>query len=387
MENILLIVAIFGLILTTIFLLKKDGFRDSTLFLALFYLILSIYCLQTWIIEAGLLRSIQWFYAWPLPIYSLLAPAVYFYFISILNDQFKWKWLYTLLFIPFFLSVLDVIILYSKSIHIYIEIVEQAIKNPGERFGCSYGFFSLRTHYILRNLWVLLSLIFLFPKLNRFVKLKSQLTISSKVTNWIKMLFLVLFILSFISTFFGFLDVLIESGWIQGGSQPFSIVILFNVFIVLLGVAPLYFPSILYGMPQMKVETFEFTTNEVRIQKEVEHEEGVRYGLNETVILELLSKIEMEEKYLQHDFNLDRLASSLEMPVHHVSYFLNYHFNLSFSEYRNRLRMQKAIELIRAGYFQQNTIEALAWKCGFSSRSAFTKTFKSFTGVNPSEFV
>jgi AraC-like DNA-binding protein len=48
--------------------------------------------------------------------------------------------------------------------------------------------------------------------------------------------------------------------------------------------------------------------------------------------------------------------------------------------------MQHAAKLIENGFLAESTIEALAGECGFTSRSAFGKTFKSIIGETPSEY-
>lgn len=388
MEHILLIVSIFGLLLTTLFLSKRDGFTDSTRFLAIFYFIISLYCFQTWVIESKRLLEWQWFYAWPLPIYALMAPALYFYFLSIIKDQFKWSWRYTILFIPWLLASIDVCMLYAKPQEVYDQIIQEAISRPVDRFESQYGIFSLKWHFLFRNLWILAVLIFLFLRLKAFFGRKSSVSSYVKTYDWLKLLYILVFALTLFSVYLGILSILnLRTSQIL---VPAVLMFVFYGLVLILGVTPLYFPSILYGLPQLKTQQLsqidprdEF----IKRNTDIDIDEGGRYGLDETVILEQLARIENDEKYLLADFNLDRLAFELDMPVHHVSYFLNHHFGLSYSEYRNRLRMQKACDLIRAGFFQQNTIEALAWKCGYASRSAFTKTFKAFTGMNPSEFV
>lgn len=385
MEHILLIVSIFGLLLTTLFLSKRDGFTDSTRFLAIFYFIISLYCFQTWVIETKRLLEWQWFYAWPLPIYALMAPALYFYFLSIIKDQFKWSWRYTILFIPWLLASIDVAMLYAKPQSVYNQIIQDAISKPVDRFESQYGIFTLKWHFLFRNLWILVVLLFLFFRLRAFFTRKSSVSTYVKTFVWLKLLYILVFALALFSVYLGILSILnLRTSQIL---VPAILMFVFYVLVLVLGVTPLYFPSILYGLPMFKQQHLDRDAQPKPDNATIETDEGVRYGLDESTILEQLTRIEKDEKYLLPDFNLDRLAAELEMPVHHVSYFLNHHFGLSYSEYRNRLRMQKACDLIRNGFFQQNTIEALAWKCGFASRSAFTKTFKGFTGVNPSEFV
>ena len=78
--NILLIATLFGLILATLLIKKKDVDYLPSWILSMFYFIFSIYCFQTYIIEFGILKYVRWFYGWPLPLYALLHVPLYFYF-------------------------------------------------------------------------------------------------------------------------------------------------------------------------------------------------------------------------------------------------------------------------------------------------------------------
>ena len=49
--------------------------------------------------------------------------------------------------------------------------------------------------------------------------------------------------------------------------------------------------------------------------------------------------------------------------------------------------MKKAINLIHQNYMDINTVEALAWTCGFSSRSSFSKVFKQHTDLTLTEYL
>ncbi|HMQ43066.1 MAG TPA: helix-turn-helix domain-containing protein [Mariniflexile sp.] len=75
------------------------------------------------------------------------------------------------------------------------------------------------------------------------------------------------------------------------------------------------------------------------------------------------------------------------IPTHHLSYYLNKYYGLSFATYKNQLRIEEAKKLIQMGFLEKNTMEALAWKCGFANRSSFSKVFKMVVGKNPTEYL
>ena len=53
------------------------------------------------------------------------------------------------------------------------------------------------------------------------------------------------------------------------------------------------------------------------------------------------------------------------------------------NQYRNNIRIEKAVQDIRRGTKQIHTI---AYENGFNSVSYFYEVFKAYTGLNPAEF-
>ena len=385
-QTILLIVTLFGIIVISLLLTKKDVNRTSTILLASFYFIYTVFCLQTYVIETGLLNRFSWFYGWPLILYSLFSAPIYFYFISIFEDSLKWKWKYVFIFIPFFLSSIDVIVLYTKPVSFYNEIIQMAVEHSENRFDVSYGFFSLNKHYFIRHLWQIILLLLILPNLIRFIKIRTSDKIKSILDNWLIFLFSSLLMLSFILTLFGMNEMLDEAHhldiFINANVKRVGVFILYTV-IVVIGVTPIYFPSILYGYPQVNMSEPSSNNQSEKLVKI----EDLKFGLDEDNIKQKLKLLEQKELYCLQDFNLTMCAQELKIPSHHLSYFFNRNFGISFTTYRNNLRMEKAKKLIKKGFMNRSTVQALALECGFSSRSSFSKKFKSYTGYNISEFV
>lgn len=68
--------------------------------------------------------------------------------------------------------------------------------------------------------------------------------------------------------------------------------------------------------------------------------------------------------------------------------FLNRKFKdalgTTFNEYLNRYRIQKALELIRAG---ELPIQDIAWKCGVGDYKYFRVVFRKYLGCSPKEYI
>src|SRR5690606_19886599 len=146
------------------------------------------------------------------------------------------------------------------------------------------------------------------------------------------------------------------------------------------GVIPIYFPTILHGYPRpRKLPSI--------INKVTDKVADLKFGLDEAGIKKKLEDLSQKRSYLDVDFNVSKCARELEMPEHHLSYFINQHYGLSFTAYKNKLRMEHAKKLIQNGFLQNNSMEALAGECGFGNRSSFSKACKSSENLSPSEYI
>jgi AraC-like DNA-binding protein len=104
----------------------------------------------------------------------------------------------------------------------------------------------------------------------------------------------------------------------------------------------------------------------------------------------ILSKIttlfETEKYYLDSLVSLPSLAKRIAEPQHHVSQVINELLNQSFFEMIAFYRIEEAKQLLLSRESEHITIEDLAERVGYNSKSAFNKAFKKHTGSTPSQF-
>ena len=86
------------------------------------------------------------------------------------------------------------------------------------------------------------------------------------------------------------------------------------------------------------------------------------------------------------NFSIATLAIELGVPQHHLRYYFNQHLNISFSVYRNRMRVEHAKSLLQKADAEQYSVEGIGTLAGFSSKSSFFSVFKGVTGLTPSEY-
>jgi len=100
----------------------------------------------------------------------------------------------------------------------------------------------------------------------------------------------------------------------------------------------------------------------------------------------LIALMESGKPYLNPQLKVDDLAAKLGIPEKQVSGLLNQHIGKNFNDFINSYRVEEAKKcLIDAGY-DNYTIAAIAYECGFNSLATFQRCFKQFTGVTPSSY-
>lgn len=385
MYLILLISSIFGFVLTTLLLFKKPPITKATFFLGCFYLILSIYALQTYMIEAGHLNRFPWFFLWPLALYHLIMVPMYFYFEAILEDRFYWKKRYLLLFVPFLLGIMDLIAVYTTP-GMADQILHETIADTGNRLKTRYWLLDLNEHYLIRHIWQCAFLLVLLPKLRGFLKEGASNKSKIILNKWLVFFWLILLMLSLMTILQGmekWMDISVFGYFFGVGNGSIIVAIILYLCVLAIGVTPIYFPSILYGYPRpKKIPSTVNTKNKI-----TDKSPDLKFGLDEEGIKRKLEGLGQRKSYLDIEFNVSKCARELEMPEHHLSYFINQYYGLSFTAYKNKLRMEYAKKLIQDGFLQNNSMEALATECGFGNRSSFSKAFKSSEELSPSEYI
>ncbi|MDB5087418.1 MAG: transcriptional regulator, AraC family [Mucilaginibacter sp.] len=80
---------------------------------------------------------------------------------------------------------------------------------------------------------------------------------------------------------------------------------------------------------------------------------------------------------------LTELAGNVEIhPVTLSKYFRKY-FNCTLGEYRRRIKIERALQLIRKSKY---SLTEIAYQCDFTDQAHFTKTFLNITGLLPSQY-
>lgn len=167
----------------------------------------------------------------------------------------------------------------------------------------------------------------------------------------------------------------------------------------------LFFPHILYGLPvglKLVPMGIGVISDGIDGESSVDEEDlGREESTSETMKIELqlfttvyketleaaLGNFEERKVFLNSDFRLMQVSMESSIPSHHLTYYFNNIKKISFSDWRNSLRIVYALELLVQGEASNLTLEAISAKCGFASQSTFIRAFKNVTGTTPSAYL
>lgn len=390
----LLSITILGFIVTFLLLLNLKQSNKANIYLFFFLLINNTYSLSHYAtVYSGNRYLIAVMLVHFTPLYLLIGPFFYFYVRGLLTDDHKLnKWDYVH-FIPAILFFINITPYVFHTWDYKLLYADNVVKDAHNFLNIDYLFIPTTLSFLSRPvvaiIYVIASVVLIFRKglnenyLNHQAKL---------IFKW-----LVLFIFISIVLYFGFLFFTITSFItkdVNFADKQGELILYATIgSLLLLNLSLLFFPNILYGLPQLD---YAIVTSQNRAEEE-------RLGIAEDVkkqsrsfeisaeklnLLSLKINRYIEAKpYLNPEFNLTVMSTDTDIPVHHLSYYFNEHLQVNFNTWKNDLKIDHVIYLIRNGSGEILTLDALAKQAGFGSRTSFFNSFKQKMGITPSEYL
>jgi len=148
----------------------------------------------------------------------------------------------------------------------------------------------------------------------------------------------------------------------------------------------LLFPKTIYGQnPEAlsfdKIKDFVLTFVNPKIKPKAENFE------TSTDKERILKYFDTQKPYVIPTFSLHTISRDLNIPHLRVSKCFNNELNTSFPEFRNRKRVEHAIQLFHKNLHFQMSIEGIAVQSGFKNKSSFYAAFRAIHQMTPSEWI
>ena len=386
----LLYLTILGFIITFLVLINLKTSNKSNLYLFFFLLINNIYSLSHY---AAIDSGNKYFTAIMLvhftPFYLLLGPFFYFYVRGLVYDDASLSKKDIIHFIPALLILINISPYIFQGIDQKLFFASEVIKDPVNILKYIFLFLSPTVNFISRPIfaitYVFAATILIYKKRLNENYNDNQ---AKLIYRWLILLIGITALLYFaflIFSIIGYTTLNIN----ETADRAEYVLYASAIGLILLNFSLLFFPNILYGLPQLDYAMIK-SRNKVTVANEELKKQVKSFEISEDKLSLLKSKIDaylLTLPYISLNFTLSVMSAETDIPAHHLSYYLNEHLKLNFNTWKNDLRINHVINLINSGSYESLTLDALSKQSGFGSRSSFINAFKLKTGQTPSEYL
>lgn len=398
----ILFIAILMILLSIILVIYNWQINRNTIFLALFFAAISVYAITHYYVISG--KSVfilAVFYNNFTPFLLMAGPFLYFYVRGTLNDSQGLKQNDVFHFIPAIIQTIGITPYYLTPFSYKKAIAQEIINNLDTMKTLDLNFlFPIEFNFFFRTGMLLVYLfycIYILWKFSPSKNPKNNIPVEQYIISYrwlVSLLAMVAFLLiNFFILTFKFLNDTPNHTITNSAIVYINCGIAFSF----LGISMLLFPKVLYGMPnynsekknESKTKTSETDiklgdANSTNLTKEtVDETENPFNELAERIQIYL----EKEKPYLAPSFSVGDMAIALQVHQNHISYCFNSILKIKFITLKNQLRVAHAIELLVNPEYSNLTIEAIAQKSGFTSRSNFYSIFKTEMGITPNDYL
>jgi len=385
-----------GITLALIVLFFNQGNKSANLYLGLFLLCFNVFSLTHYtflFLNSEYLIAILLSFPFNSLIY-VVGPFAFLYARSILNDEAKFTKFDFFHFFPFFLNFIDNIpVIFSWEIK--LKAASYIINNNWAELDSllPYKLMTINVNFTLRVIqlffYVLLIWFLIISKKFKFYKGRANPNQLTVIKKWL-IFFTIMF--SFLAINYAGIGIIFLKYTDKEVLTGNGIFLFYFVFIglIILEIGLMLFPKILYGIPLYKRENFGL---QPLIIDEIQREKSFK-NTNAILSDEQLEWIELSlkdwvssKKYLESDAVMISLATDINIPEYHLVYYFNKLSEYKFIDWRNNLRIDYVVELIKNKQCQNKTVDTLGKECGFKSNSTFVQNFKLRTGMLPSDLM
>lgn len=352
-----------GIVLCIVTLSSSQKNKAIKYSLASFLFVWSIVVLFGSLIYSGKIIYLIHLFRLDSPIHYLLGPTVYFFTLSTLKPEFRFKRIHLLHLLPFLINFIAFLPFYCNTADFKLSNYENLM---------AQGTVVMRLQYLLKTISLFayfVAQLFLFNKYQ--IKKLQHNKFNQYQVSWFLLYFGSQFILISTSLFDHF------SGLHLFGDPYRFIIKMVAFFLYCIMIGLLFFPSILYGN----------TVVEKEIKPKYSHSK-LSNTEKETILNNLNTFMNGESKpFLNEKIAMAEIAKMINVSTQQISQVVNEKTNLNFNDFVNAFRIEEAKIMLLSNTYLKLTIDAIAQKSGFRSKSAFYVAFKKHTGNTPKEFI
>lgn len=275
-----------------------------------------------------------------------IGPLFYLYSRSLTQPKFRWKPIYSLLFVFSIYQLLQLLV------HLA---------------GWNVGLYLLFKNYVVYSYaWVAAYVLhgIIFGALALLCIRKSEENVPS-ATHAFYRFFVIVMILA------GIFLIVISNGFQYFYMYERYLVAIFAAFVLILA-----FQSLRISQPNQKSSAERKYSNSGLSKKELESYHSI-----------LTHKIEEGKVYLDQKLTLSKLSQLTAIKENHLSQLFSQYLHSNFYDFINGYRLAELELRLNDAKYAHMKIAALAQDCGFNSKAAFYKSFKQKHGMTPTEYM
>lgn len=375
--------------------------NKSVIYLSLFLIISALYIIVSLFFNFGgniyvmavLTNNIA-------PLFFLLGPLYYFFIRGMTKNQHSITKKDLIHFVPFFISLIQVVPYWFTSFEYKIHVNQIIIQNFDAYKRFDFGYF----YPHLYNIYARAVLMFCYTSYSLALIIKSwkkeKETFKNIRTEFINVyngLFFITLVVLFVSVVLIYLSQLVLTIKSEN-DEAFKITeLIIRVIFASYIFIPFFFiinPKLIHDFAMVYWEFDEideidrpepvkslFIVQDNIYVSEIENERFRQLSV------ELMNYLLSKKPFLRPDFKVHDICVDLNIPRHHVQEIINHNLKTNFADLKNKLRIDYTKELLMSNTSKNISYEGIGQKAGFTSNSNFYKIFRETTGLTPSQWV
>lgn len=378
-------ICLLGFLGSILLLNFADKVNTANRYLGYYFILNSLFGLSYWATVISDVESLRAIFAIHyFPFYLLNAPFLYFYVRAVLTEKTKIKGFDYVFFLPFILVSINILPYSILPWEQKMEFVHQFHRDVRRLVQIEFPLLNLSYYILFRAVFS-----FLVILMSALIVRKSVLTrmfdSSQTLLIWLSICISTAAIINFSMIVLSIQSLVNKNIFLvqfESGQGRTLATLLMSALIISI----YFFPKILYGLHfntgnslgdviKLNNQISINTKNSDQIKARIEQ---IEIGLDAYLPL---------KKYLKPGFSLSDLVKDVGIPEHLLTFYFNNHQGITFLKWKNQLRIEEAVKLLRAGKADTNTLESVGKACGYKSRSNFIQAFKTQTGESPSAYL
>lgn len=361
-----LYVALIGFFFAIIINFTKSSNSSTKLFIACFIGVHSLFILEFVLYITNYRYQFPHTFRMSAAAALLFGPLLYFYFKSVIQD-YKFKWLHLLHFLPTVVLLIYLLPIYFSSQTDKIEIMLDIHENHKNY---ASTIFILKLISLIIYTFLTGKLLFNHQKGNTLKPLEKNQVKWKKNIYRIHVAYVVAYLFYGVFIFGSFNAVFSFIYYLQIGVM--SVIVLYIAYMAFV---------------QPSIFSNEFIPLKDRFFSKKYKKSSLTHALSFELKDSLISLLVEEKIYKENDINLDKLAQKLNTTRHNASQIINEHFKMNFFELINKFRIEEAIRVLKNDTYGSLNIIDIAYEVGYNNKVTFNKAFKKETALTPSEFI